>query len=547
MSSIRLIFPLKISLADLLTREGRLDEAQEIMEKVLEQDPTNSGLRYVFGEFLLRRGLADDALTQYLETIANKPEQHKARDRLYDLYLRRKMEDKSSSIVSDLEKALPKNPGLHYFKGRNALLDKNYEKGLEHILEAVKLMGNFSPAFRRAGLIERQLGKTQEAFEHLSQAIALDPNDIDARMASAHILFNKRDYELASQHITEVLKRSPRHIKAHVLRADIALMEGDVEQAKKVYEYLHKAMPKNPIASYKLAVAEEADDNFERSAQLYLTTIKRDIKVLIPARRLITVRNKQKKKIPEIISELKTLRKESKKSKGEFDLLLGTISLANQKDPQRFEHARAYFLSALEENTNLTGAYFALGTLDSVSGKLEDAVGHYRKILEHKSNHIPTQMLLAQTFEKLSQYDDAAQSYREILNHTPRFGPALNNLAWLLAEEVDDKDLDEAHVLASKAKDVMSTDASVTDTLGWIQYRRGNYRIARSHLEEAVKLNKESSPNGKLNASILYHLSKVYQKLEEPELAAKTVDEALAHAGPKHPRRAELEKMRNSL
>ena len=92
-------------------------------------------------------------------------------------------------------------------------------------------------------------------------------------------------------------------------------------------------------------------------------------------------------------------------------------------------------------------------------------------LIEKNPKHTPTYMLLALAYERKNQFKDAVETYRKILNYSPRFAPAANNLAWLIAEKVNG-DLDEALRFAQIAKEILPKQSSVSDTLGWIHFKR---------------------------------------------------------------------------
>ena len=62
---------------------------------------------------------------------------------------------------------------------------------------------------------------------------------------------------------------------------------------------------------------------------------------------------------------------------------------------------------------------------------------------------------------------------------------AANNLAWVYAEQGEN--LDMALSLATQAKQIAPEMDSVNDTLAWIQYKKGNFRVSVSLAEDAVK------------------------------------------------------------
>jgi tetratricopeptide (TPR) repeat protein len=61
---------------------------------------------------------------------------------------------------------------------------------------------------------------------------------------------------------------------------------------------------------------------------------------------------------------------------------------------------------------------------------------------------------------------------------------ALNNLAYLYSEKLNN--LDRAHELARRSRELLPDDPRIADTLGWILYRRGEYAQALVHLQESA-------------------------------------------------------------
>jgi tetratricopeptide (TPR) repeat protein len=539
--------PLQIALADLYTREGRMEEAQTVLETLLKKNPEQSGLHYVFAEFLLNRGLSDRALSEYQGTINADARRHDARDRLYDMFIVRDKPEEAKKLTADLEKQLPDDPGVNYFRGRNAELDGKNEEALNYFLESIKLLNNFAPAFRRAGLNELKLGKETEGVEHLNQAVAIDPGEASARFALAQRLFARKEISQATEHLNQILVRYPRHLAANVLRADIALVEGDTARARAVYEFLVKEFPNDLSGYFKLGLLEEKNKNYDEAVKWYRKALKFDRNVLLPAQRLIVVlAAQQKKDAAAVIQEIESLRQNSRSSQGEYDLLLGSLTLTSAKDRQQLEKAKELLLRALEEKPDLIGAYFGLAAIDAASGDLLSATSNYQKLLEKNPKHIPTHMMLALTYERQGKFDEAAKAYRDILNISPRFGPAANNLAWLLTEELKG-DLDEALKLAELAKEQLPKESSVTDTLAWVHFRRGSTRVALPIIEEAIELEKLSGQNRSPNPEVLYHLAEIRAAAGETAGAKQALTQAMSVAGKDHPKRKQMEELLKKL
>ena len=95
---------------------------------------------------------------------------------------------------------------------------------------------------------------------------------------------------------------------------------------------------------------------------------------------------------------------------------------------------------------------------------------------------------------------------------------AANNLAFMYAEE--GTNLDTALKLASAAKKELPNSPEISDTLGWVYYKRDLPNLAVGPLEEAVK----QLPD---RADILYHLGLTYAKLGEKAKSREALERAL--------------------
>ena len=92
---------------------------------------------------------------------------------------------------------------------------------------------------------------------------------------------------------------------------------------------------------------------------------------------------------------------------------------------------------------------------------------------------------------------------------------ALNNLAYYVAQQ----NPDEALPLAQQAAEIAPDNAAIQDTLGFVFYRKGDYRNATNYVKIAVT--KEPTPRRQ------FHLAMCYSKSGDQNLAAKMLATAL--------------------
>jgi tetratricopeptide (TPR) repeat protein len=131
-------------------------------------------------------------------------------------------------------------------------------------------------------------------------------------------------------------------------------------------------------------------------------------------------------------------------------------------------------------------------------------------------------MMLATVAEAEGDYVKAIHHYRLVVETDSSNFLALNNLAFAMSR--DSNLLDEAMKYAHRAKELEPENSYVLDTLGWIYYRKGLYRMAVRELETALA--KDDRP------IIRLHLGLVYRKMGDIDKGQRLVTAALA-ADPK--------------
>ncbi|MDH5649038.1 MAG: tetratricopeptide repeat protein [Gammaproteobacteria bacterium] len=112
-----------------------------------------------------------------------------------------------------------------------------------------------------------------------------------------------------------------------------------------------------------------------------------------------------------------------------------------------------------------------------------------------------TEILYARALiaEKLDDLEMMERDLRVILKKEPKNAHALNALGYSLADRTDR--LEEAEALVAQALALRPDDAFVLDSMGWVQYRMGNYDEAERLLRRALSIRND--------AEIAAHLGEV--------------------------------------
>jgi tetratricopeptide (TPR) repeat protein len=126
--------------------------------------------------------------------------------------------------------------------------------------------------------------------------------------------------------------------------------------------------------------------------------------------------------------------------------------------------------------------------------------------------------MIAMLLEAQNKKTEAIQRYEEILRMEPNAAVAANNLAWIYAERGENLDL--ALQYAQKAKQELASSPIVSDTLGWVYYKKQLASLAVPLLEQSVTTDGQ-------NPLFRYHLGMAYVQLGDFAKAAQTLKEAL--------------------
>lgn len=226
------------------------------------------------------------------------------------------------------------------------------------------------------------------------------------------------------------------------------------------------------------------------------------------------------------------------------------LTLAPESDKVRFYLAAVYeekheFKKALEqygfidknssyfEESKLHAAYMA-----KMTGDIDAAIHFLQDVVKNKAENMQTYIFLSQLFEdkkdlknaevtlrsaekkfsdsaqvyyylgmlqdKMNLKNDMVESMKKVIDIEPDHSQALNYLAYSWAESGEH--LDKAESYARKAALKESEDAFILDTLGWVLYKKGEYKKAVDVLEKAHTMQPDVG-------IISEHLGDVYAKL----------------------------------
>ncbi len=186
----------------------------------------------------------------------------------------------------------------------------------------------------------------------------------------------------------------------------------------------------------------------------------------------------------------------------EIQFILGSLCMKMNRP----DDAKAAFTRALTINPGYARASVALSRIFMMGGQYRDGICVLEKALNSRPAPDDEQllmMLMGIAYEQAKDFPAAAKWYEKVIAANPAHAPALNNLAYIHLECFGDPET--AHGYARRAYEAAPDDPSITDTLGWTLYRKGDYPGALNFLVQNASQLFESG-------EALYHLGMAHYK-----------------------------------
>jgi tetratricopeptide (TPR) repeat protein len=161
-------------------------------------------------------------------------------------------------------------------------------------------------------------------------------------------------------------------------------------------------------------------------------------------------------------------------------------------------------LPAAQRSASQSRAYVLLANLAKNDKKYQLAYDTLNKAIDNSNDadRADLQYDLAMMAEKLDRLDDMERILRLVMASKPDDPQAYNALGYSLADR--NLRLPEAKELLQKAVKLAPKDPFIADSLGWVEFRLGNFAEAQRILEEAYA--------SKPDAEIAAHLGEVLWK-----------------------------------
>lgn len=476
-------YQIKFALVNYYRARGQIEYAQKVLEGIVASDrtgPAGLSARNDLASFDLEAGRESQARTLLDEILKINPRDATGLVQRGRLELAHQQLDPAISDLRSAAKDLPDSTQVL------SLLAQAYEANKQHDL----------------------------ARDTIADSVKMFPNRPELGLLQGEYLARTEGSTDALAAYDAVIHADPGYVQAYAAKAALQVQSKDTAAAEATLKAFIEAYPNNPVGPMNLGQLYAA----EKKMDLALTEFDRAASIApsaIEPREAAQATLIAAKRFPEAEQRVEAVIKGAPKSAAAYEIL-GNLKIA-EKDSNAAESA---FRKAIELEPTAVVSYVRLANLFAQKNDSDNVVAVLDQGVKANPGNDALQIAEADFFSHGGRYDRAITIYEQMLQRDPENILAANNLAYLLTEQKGDTtSLDRALALTQRFQ--YSGNAGLLDTLGWIHYKLGQFKLALPLLQQAQALSPDAAIVQLHYGMALYKTGDVDQAKKHLKIAAQ--------------------------
>ena len=490
---------------------SNLDKASFYMEEAIKSDPESIFLKKELINIFLIKNQKKGALIILENMLERDPNNI---DNLI-LYSKIKMSLEDIEAAKNIYKKIltidDKQETIYLLLGSIYRKEEDWVNALKTYEKLVKYFPKSFEGHYYMGKIYGYQGKNHAAIKEFEKSLELEPKLEEAEFALIDLYKIQNDRKKSIKIYKKILKREPENIKASMGLGLIYHNTGYRKKAKDIFRILGKKSLSDPGVSTELArfcIEQKEYKNVITAAKGMLGAAPENTGFHY----IIGLAYDGKKEKIKALSHMKKVKADSNFYQNAVIYI--AFYYQEQKDIQR---AIDFLTDVTKSNPNPL-FFLYLGSFYEEQKEFTKAVDSLKQGIDIAPDHVRLYFRLGVVYDKWNKKEDSIENMKKVIELDPKHVNALNYLGYTYADM--ERNLNEAEELIMQALKLKPNDGYITDSMGWVYYKKGLYKKALEHLIKATNLVPK-------DPVILEHAGDIYYKLNNRIKALEFYNRAL--------------------
>ncbi len=508
--------PSRIELAGFYYSTNRRPEMVALLDGLRADRKTFPQADGLIGDFYVRIGEFAAALQSYREGEKNQAKLRGLFEkRIAEVLISQGKSDEAMQIVARLHKQDPNDVEAAAIEA--SLLAKGNPQQVQSAIDQLEALASKVPGnsvvqmnLGRAYWAKRDRDSLARARQHLETSLNVNHDFLPAELALIGVQLALGENRSAVRIAEAILKANPSNVPAQLARAAGLANMGEAQKAREQLIGVLRDHKGSNDARNQLAWLDLAGKRYAEAEADFLALVQAGDPRGIPGLA------KCKEAHGQPAAAVQLLENELVKfpDRDEYRMALVDIEIG----ARRFQDARAQLEKLATRHPDSSEIHKRLGDVENELGERPAAIEDFRKAHQLNPTDFNAALGLAVLLESAGDTEQARAAYEDALKIDPENAQALNNLAYIKAEQ--GVDLDRALGLAQRALQRSPNDPNISDTLGLIYIRKKLTGPAVEVLRDLVTRVPE-------NPSFHFHLAMALYDAGDKQLARRELETAL--------------------
>ena len=398
-----------IAVGGIYRRLGKYEESVSVLERALALDGNSVQTYYTLGFTYKQMGRFDDALECFDQVISQDPGDILAYNHLGSIY---SMRGDSKNAIAAYQRGLQldaNHPILHYNLAQEYENLGYFDEVMEEYEATLRSKPGWSEAINGYALFLMSHNLNKEAYNILSQGIAVTPENLDLQCSMGMVQLKRNEYQDAGQRFETVLEQDEDDFRALMGLADVYIQQGRNDDSLDLLQKVEPVQEKSKGIQLQFVRTLLNANQFHEAGDLIKEMVQEyhfDVSVLHLLSEYFACCDDEEQ-LQQTLDKLDEL---------DHSYFLHFLDIALRfRQIGNFEKAQTYLVEYLQHLPNDPVALSALASCYEESSQYGDAMRFYQQALNCDTDN----SYLQKAVERISvfaQADDDAE--RELLEST---------------------------------------------------------------------------------------------------------------------------------